>query len=197
MKIYKYNDYEYKDEAGEFTTEEVKRQLTQYFPEIANCTVEEKQSGEDTVVTFVKRAGTKGAAWLHPAQAVRREPPTSDDVQHLIQIADGAERAGTLAVVDPGVLLSLCSGYVSQTEILAGVDQFLAMLVTYAHQLIATLDYSCDQWWVRVTGPETPPRIYADVYAKTLVEVYARAAREIQRAVDAGTLCAERSNDPA
>ncbi|HNT74358.1 MAG TPA: hypothetical protein PKH77_04970 [Anaerolineae bacterium] len=60
MKIYKYNDYEYKDEAGEFTTEEVKRQLTQYFPEIANCTVEEKKSGEDTVVTFVKRAGTKG-----------------------------------------------------------------------------------------------------------------------------------------
>jgi hypothetical protein len=60
MKIYKYNDYEYKDEAGEFTTADVKQQLTQYFPEIANCVTEEKQQGADTVVTFVKRAGTKG-----------------------------------------------------------------------------------------------------------------------------------------
>ncbi|MBN2389918.1 MAG: hypothetical protein JXR84_04300 [Anaerolineae bacterium] len=58
--VYKYQDYEYRDEAGEFTTEEVRKQLTQYFPELAQATAETKKVGDDTVVTFVKRAGTKG-----------------------------------------------------------------------------------------------------------------------------------------
>jgi len=59
--VYKYQDYEYRDEAGEFTTEEVRKQLTQYFPELAQATAETKKVGDDTVVTFVKRAGTKGS----------------------------------------------------------------------------------------------------------------------------------------
>lgn len=58
--VYKYQDYEYRDEVGEFTAEEVKKQLTQYFPELAQATTDTKKVGEDTVVTFVKRAGTKG-----------------------------------------------------------------------------------------------------------------------------------------
>lgn len=61
VTTYKYGDYEYKDEAGELTTEEVKQQLTQYFPELAAATAEEKTDDDgNKVVTFVKRAGTKG-----------------------------------------------------------------------------------------------------------------------------------------
>jgi PRTRC genetic system protein C len=61
VTVYKYVDYEYKDEAGELSTEEVKQQLTQYFPELAAATAEEKTDADgNKVVTFVKRAGTKG-----------------------------------------------------------------------------------------------------------------------------------------
>ncbi|MBN2003952.1 MAG: hypothetical protein JXA21_11410 [Anaerolineae bacterium] len=59
--VYKYQDYTYRDEAGEFTAEDVKSQLRQYFPELANATAESKTlENGDTQVTFVKRAGTKG-----------------------------------------------------------------------------------------------------------------------------------------
>lgn len=59
--VYKYQDYTYRDETGEFTSEDVKSQLRQYFPELANATAETKKlENGDTQVTFVKRAGTKG-----------------------------------------------------------------------------------------------------------------------------------------
>lgn len=59
--IYKYNDYEYQDEDGTLTADEVKQQLTQYFPELARATAETStDAAGNTVVTFVKRAGTKG-----------------------------------------------------------------------------------------------------------------------------------------
>ena len=69
--IYKYNDYEYRDESGEFTTEEVKQQLVQYFPELAQAKAEKSTDGEgNTVITFVKRAGTKGGRRAHRVCAV-------------------------------------------------------------------------------------------------------------------------------
>ncbi|MBD3309568.1 hypothetical protein GF348_24525 [candidate division KSB3 bacterium] len=61
--LYKYphGDYEYLDEGDEFTTEQMKAHLAQYFPELANASVEESEDDGVHVVTFVKRAGTKGA----------------------------------------------------------------------------------------------------------------------------------------
>ena len=73
--IYKYNDYEYRDESDEFTTEEVKQQLVQYFPELAQAKAESSKDGEgNTVVTFVKRAGTKGMG-LDPKEVFARTCP--------------------------------------------------------------------------------------------------------------------------
>jgi PRTRC genetic system protein C len=62
--IYKYphGDYEYRDEEDELTTQQMQDHLRQYFPELANASVEESEDDEgNKVVTFVKRAGTKGA----------------------------------------------------------------------------------------------------------------------------------------
>jgi PRTRC genetic system protein C len=61
--IYKYpaGNYEFRDDDDQFTTEQVQQQLTQYFPELANATTDEKELENGTrEVTFVKRAGTKG-----------------------------------------------------------------------------------------------------------------------------------------
>jgi PRTRC genetic system protein C len=76
--IYRYNDYEYRDEDGAFTTDEVKKQLTQYYPELANAKAETSAEGEDTVITFVKRAGTKGVASVTGGAS-----RTEDDVDPL------------------------------------------------------------------------------------------------------------------
>jgi PRTRC genetic system protein C len=61
-RIFKYQDETYEDPGEEFSNEDVKRHLTTYFPELAQATIEEKKLDDGTVeVTFVKRAGTKGA----------------------------------------------------------------------------------------------------------------------------------------
>lgn len=62
--IYKYpgGNYEFTDEDDQLTIDEVREQLTQYFPELAQADADEATDDEgNRVVTFVKRAGTKGA----------------------------------------------------------------------------------------------------------------------------------------
>lgn len=64
-RIFKYQDQTWDDPGEEFTSEDVKRHLTAFFPDLAQATIETKEvSGAEgdatTEVTFVKRAGTKG-----------------------------------------------------------------------------------------------------------------------------------------
>jgi len=62
---YKYQDYEYVDENDELTVEEVRRQLTPHFAEVAAATVKKSKDGDLNVVTFVKKATTKGSDEQH------------------------------------------------------------------------------------------------------------------------------------
>jgi PRTRC genetic system protein C len=40
--------------------EEVKKMLTDFFPELANAEVRETKRGDDTLHEFIRRTGTKG-----------------------------------------------------------------------------------------------------------------------------------------
>ena len=79
---YRQGNYEFRDEHGDFTAEDVKQQLVQYFPELANATTEKSETDGDTVVTFVKRAGTKGLT----------ETLSDNDLQHLRLLVEQARR---------------------------------------------------------------------------------------------------------
>jgi PRTRC genetic system protein C len=102
-RIYKYEDYEYVDEDEEFTAADVKAQLQQYFPELANATAEEKDLGNgDTEITFVKKAGTKGHVHQHEPTV----PPMSD---HELFVLEGEARSasGRMMQVSADDVLSL------------------------------------------------------------------------------------------
>jgi PRTRC genetic system protein C len=109
-RIYRYEDYEYTDENEEFTTEDVKAQLQQYFPELANATAEEKElDSGDTEITFVKKAGTKGH--LHH----RRDevPPMSDHELFTLEDEARCARNGgrTLEMSADTVLSLICESW--------------------------------------------------------------------------------------
>lgn len=71
-RVFKYNDQVWEDPGEGFSNEDVRTHLTQFFPELAQASIEEKKLDDETTeVRFVKRAGTKGAAIcsLHGANA--------------------------------------------------------------------------------------------------------------------------------
>jgi PRTRC genetic system protein C len=61
-RIFKYQDQTWEDPGEGFSNEDVKKHLTQFFPELAQATIEVKELDDgSTEVRFVKKAGTKGA----------------------------------------------------------------------------------------------------------------------------------------
>ncbi len=60
-RIFVYDNREFEDPDPEMTVEQVKASLADFYGELSNATVSETERGEDTVHTFNKRVGTKGA----------------------------------------------------------------------------------------------------------------------------------------
>ncbi len=60
-RIFVYDGREFPDPDARLSVEEVRRQLAEFFPELANADTREEQRGEDRVYTFTRRIGTKGA----------------------------------------------------------------------------------------------------------------------------------------
>lgn len=59
-RLFMYDGRAFPDPDPKLPIDEVRRQLAEFFPELANADAREEQRGEDTVVTFTKRIGTKG-----------------------------------------------------------------------------------------------------------------------------------------
>jgi len=60
-RIFVYGDQEWEDPGTEFSVGEVKKQLTTFYPELAQAETKETALEDGTTrVEFVKRAGTKG-----------------------------------------------------------------------------------------------------------------------------------------
>ena len=67
-RIFAYDDREFPDPDPEMTVEQVKQTLADFYGEIANASVKETQRGEDTIIEFQRRVGTKGAFTPAPSQ---------------------------------------------------------------------------------------------------------------------------------
>ena len=76
-RIFLYDGREFPDPDPNLSVEEVRQQLSVFFPELTNAETREERRGENTVYTFSKRIGTKGHS---PAPAIVRVlrcvPPT-------------------------------------------------------------------------------------------------------------------------
>ncbi|MBI2851976.1 MAG: PRTRC system protein C [Chloroflexi bacterium] len=55
-----YENREFPDPDPNLSTEEVKKMMADFFPELVNAEVREHHEGEDTLYELVKRVGTKG-----------------------------------------------------------------------------------------------------------------------------------------
>jgi PRTRC genetic system protein C len=99
-RVFVYNGTTYQDPGEGFSINDVKAHLTQFFPELAQAVAEEKKLPDGTVqITFVKKAGTKGAEPTAPL--------TIDDMGRIFNQADEAREAGELVTIAPAVLAEL------------------------------------------------------------------------------------------
>ena len=69
-RIFVYDNRSFPDPDPAVSVEDVRQQLAQYFPELTNGDTRQEQRGEDTVYTFSRRIGTKGAARRRRAHVV-------------------------------------------------------------------------------------------------------------------------------
>jgi PRTRC genetic system protein C len=67
-RLFVYDGRTFPDPDSRLSVEDVRRQLADYFPELANADTREELRGEDTVYSFSRRIGTK-ERW--PAQTPR------------------------------------------------------------------------------------------------------------------------------
>lgn len=74
-RIFSYDGREFPDPDPKLSVEEVRQQLSQFFPELINADTRETRRGEDTVHTFSKRIGTKGRRTLPNIVAILRAVP--------------------------------------------------------------------------------------------------------------------------
>lgn len=73
-RIFLYDQREFPDPDPKLSVEEVRHQLTDFFPELANAETREEKRDDDTVYTFSKRIGTKGRPTPDVVRILRRIP---------------------------------------------------------------------------------------------------------------------------
>lgn len=60
-RVFIYGDHRFEDPGAEYTAEQIRQHLVQYFPELAHATIEEKKLPDGTVeITFRKQVARKG-----------------------------------------------------------------------------------------------------------------------------------------
>lgn len=74
-RIFVYDGREFPDPDPRISVEDVRKQLAEFFPELANAETREERRGEDTRFTFTKRIGTKGRRRSPDIVAILRRVP--------------------------------------------------------------------------------------------------------------------------
>jgi len=59
-RIFVYDGREFPDPDSTLSVDDIKRMMTDFFPELANAEVKEQKRGDDTLYEFVKKVGVKG-----------------------------------------------------------------------------------------------------------------------------------------
>ncbi len=94
-RLFVYDQREFPDPDPKLPVDEVRKQLAEFFPELANAEAREERRGEDTVVTFTKRIGTKGLRHRgrprYVAAVLRRVAATRLRIFELAQELLGAD----------------------------------------------------------------------------------------------------------
>src|SRR5438067_8984213 len=60
-RVFAYDAREFPDPDATLSVDDVRKSMAEFFPELANADTREEKRGDDTVYTFTKRIGTKGA----------------------------------------------------------------------------------------------------------------------------------------
>ncbi|MBI4496622.1 MAG: hypothetical protein HY689_01825 [Chloroflexi bacterium] len=75
VRIFVYDGREFPDPDAKLSTEEIRKQLTEFFPELANAETREEQRGDDTLHIFRRRIGTKGRRGRPDVVSIIRRVP--------------------------------------------------------------------------------------------------------------------------
>ena len=108
-RIFSYDGREFPDPDARLTVDEVRQQLSQFFPELVNADTKETRRGEDTLYTFSKRIGTKGQG-QSVVTVLRHVPATHLRVFELaadLLDADGALDLDAAGERQPDINLAL------------------------------------------------------------------------------------------
>lgn len=120
-RLFCYDNREFPDPDPKLSVEDVRRQLSDFFPELANAETRQETRGEDTLYTFSKRIGTKGRRSPDVVVILRRVPEKRLRVFELAaEFLDehGEVDVDAAALRQPEVNLALAEleGYVRATR---------------------------------------------------------------------------------
>jgi len=74
-RIFVYDGREFPDPDSKLAVDDVRKQLAEFFPELANAETREEKRGDDTVYAFTKRIGTKGSLSEPDVVSILRQVP--------------------------------------------------------------------------------------------------------------------------
>ncbi len=60
MRVFVYDGREFPDPDPKMSVDEVRQSMTSFFPELANAESKPSKRGDDDIIEFKKRVGTKG-----------------------------------------------------------------------------------------------------------------------------------------
>jgi len=60
VRIFVYDNREFPDPDPDLTVDEVRQHMSNFFPELSNAETKQSKRGEDDVIEFKRRTGTKG-----------------------------------------------------------------------------------------------------------------------------------------
>ncbi len=60
MRVFVYDGREFPDPDPKMSNDEVRQSMTNFFPELANAETKQSKRGDDDIIEFKKRVGTKG-----------------------------------------------------------------------------------------------------------------------------------------
>ena len=74
-RLFIYEGREFPDPDETLAVEDVKKRMSEFFPELTNADTREEKRGDDVAYTFTKRIGTKGQRRTPSVLAVLRRVP--------------------------------------------------------------------------------------------------------------------------
>ena len=110
-RIFVYDGREFPDPDPVLSVEDVRRQLSDFFPELTNAETREERRGDDEIrFTFTRRIGTKGVTAADIVTILRRVPAKQlavFDLAAQLVDADGELDAEAAAAHQPEVNLAI------------------------------------------------------------------------------------------